>query len=101
MVKKMLGPASIMQLSGAEAYARNALKFGFTCETFSDGTPMTIFASVKITTNGEVSVCDFEVIRDQISGMEQDTAVLFPDSNSVDEGTVEGFCLADDDNRTQ
>jgi hypothetical protein len=101
MAKTMLAPGSIMHLSGAEGYARNVIKFIFTCRAYSDGTQKAIYASVKIATNGDVNVCDFEVIRDQIPGMEQGTAMLFSDSESVDESTVEGYCLANFDSHIQ
>ena len=99
MAKKTLVPGSTLLLPGRDVYSRKALNFVFTCETFSDGSQKTIFASVRITNNGEVNVCDYEVIKGELPGTYQDTAMLFQDG--VDEGTVEGFCLADDDNRTQ
>jgi hypothetical protein len=99
MAKKTLVPGSTLLPPGADVYSRKALKFVFTCETFSDRSQKTIFASVRITNNGEVNVCDYEVIKGEFPCMDQDTAMLF--QGDVDEGTVEGFCLADDDSPTQ
>ena len=99
MANRTLVPGSTLLLPGADVYSRKALKFVFTCETFSDGSQRTIFASVRITNNGELNVGDYEVIEGEIPCMDQDTAMLFQDD--VDEGTVERFCLADDDSLTQ
>jgi hypothetical protein len=101
MAKRKLVPASTPLSPGAEVDARNAFKFVFTCETFSDGRQKTIYASIKITNNGEVNVSDYEVIRGQIPGMDRDTAILLPDSDSMDGGTVEVFCLSNFDSHIQ
>lgn len=101
MAKRMTAPASTMHLAGAEVKARNGLKFAFTCKALSDGSPRTIYVSVRITANGEASVCDFEERRELPPGMDQDAAMLFPDSDGVDESTLEGYCLADFVSRTQ
>lgn len=91
----------MLLLFGALAFARNVFKFTFTGETFSDGTQGTIYASIKITKNGEVNVCEYQDTMGQYLGMYQDTAMLFPDNNSVDGGTVEDYCLANFGSRTQ
>jgi hypothetical protein len=101
MAKRKLAPASTLLSPSVEGYGRNALEFVFTCETFSDGSQKTIYASVKIANNGEVNVCDYEVIRGQIPGMDRDTAMLLPDSDGMDGGTVEGFCLSNFDSHIQ
>ncbi|HEX5410543.1 MAG TPA: hypothetical protein VFZ27_01635 [Terriglobia bacterium] len=101
MADKRLARASTLLLKGAEVTARNGLKFAFTCETLSDGTPRTIYADVRIMNSGEVNVCDYEVWRGQMPGRDLEPPTLFPDIDSADESTLEGYCLADFVSRTQ
>lgn len=99
MAKRLPVPGSTLFLPGAGVYGRKALGFVFTCEAFSDGIQKTVYASVRITNNGEVDVCDYGVIKGQLPGTDQHTAMLF--SDGVNEGAVEGSCLVDEDSRTQ
>lgn len=101
MAKRMPASSSTLHLAGAEVTARDSLTFAFTCQTLSDGTPRTIYANLRILNSGEVNVCDYEVWRGLIPGMDQEPPMLFPDSESVDESTLEGYCLADFVSRTQ
>lgn len=101
MAKKGLARSSTLHLAGAEVTARDGLSFAFTCETLSDGTPRTIYANVKVMNSGEVNVCDYEVWRGQIHGMGDAVPMLFPDSDSIEESSLEGYCLADFVSRAQ
>jgi hypothetical protein len=101
MAKRMPAPSSTLRLAGADITARDGLTFAFTCETLSDGTPRTIYANVRLMNTGEVNVCDYEVWKGLIPGMEHEPPMLFPDSDSMDESTLEGYCLADFVSRTQ
>ncbi|HET9178715.1 MAG TPA: hypothetical protein VFQ24_10210 [Terriglobia bacterium] len=97
----MPDPSSTLRLAGAEVTACDGLTFAFTCETLSDGTPRTIYANVRIMNSGEVNVCDYEVRRGQVPRMDREPPMLFPDSDGLDESTLEGYCLADFVSRTQ
>jgi hypothetical protein len=101
MANRMLAHASTLLSAGAEAGARNGLRFVFTCESFSDGTPTTVYVNVRITNSDEVSVCGFEVRRGQVPGTDQKGPMPFPDSDSMDESSFEDYCGADFVSRTQ
>jgi hypothetical protein len=101
MAKRTQAPASTLLLRGTPVNARNGLMFAFSCKTLSDGTPRTIYVSVQIAANGEVSVRDYEERREVLPGMDEDSAMLLPDRNSVDEGTDEDLCLANLDSRPE
>lgn len=100
MAKGTLAPASALALAGAETTTRNGLTFAFTCKSLSDGTPTTIYANVRITNSGEVTVCDYEVRRGQNPGTDQEAVGLYPDDD-MDGSALEGYCLADFVSRTQ
>src|SRR5215472_17588593 len=100
MAKRTLARASTLILAGAKATTRNGLTFAFTCETLSDGTPTTIYANVRITDSGDVNVCDYEVCRAQIPGMDQKGPTPLADSDSADEIALEGYCLGEFVSRT-
>jgi uncharacterized protein (DUF2141 family) len=85
--------ASIILLFGAMAYARDVSNFKFSDERFPDGAQGTIYASIKITNDGELNVCKYESTDGQFLGIYQDTNMLFPRNGSVDAGTVKNYCL--------
>ena len=97
----MLAHASTLLSAGAEAGARNGLRFAFTCESFCDGTPTTIYGNVRIMNGGEVNVYGYEVRRGEVPGTDEQGPMSFPDSDSVDKSAFEGYCGADFVSRTQ
>jgi hypothetical protein len=101
MAKRNQAPASTGLLAGADVNARNGVRFAYSCKALSDGTPRTIYVSVQIAPNGEVGVRDYEERRELLPGMDEDTAMLFSDRHSVDEGTVEGSWLPNFDSHIQ
>ena len=101
MAKRMLTRASTQLLAGAEATARNGITFAFTCKTLSDGSPATVYANVRITNSGDVNVCDYEVRRGETPDMDEEASVQFSDSDTGDEGTLEGYSLPDFVSRAQ
>jgi hypothetical protein len=97
----MLAHASTLLSAGAHVSERNGLRFAFTCESFCDGTPTTIYVNVRITNGGEVNVYGYEVRRGEVPGTDQKGPMFFPDSDSVDESAFEGYYGADFVSRTQ
>lgn len=90
-----------MLLPGAEIFTRNVISFIFTCKALSDGSQKTIAVRSRITADGEVYVYDYKVTGQPVPGMNQDTAMLFPDDTSINDDTEQTCYLADFESRAQ
>ncbi|HET7215928.1 MAG TPA: hypothetical protein VFL79_20220 [Terriglobia bacterium] len=95
------GPALAMLMPGAEINDSNIITFMFTCKALSDGSEKAVSVRCRISAGGEVSVCDYEVAADPAPGMEQDSAMLFPDDSGMDDEADAPFYLANFRGRTQ
>lgn len=101
MDKMKADPALAMLMPEAEIYDPNIIRFIFTCKTLSDGSEKAVSVRCRISADGEVSVCDYEVAAAPAPGMEQDAAILFPDDSGMDDEADAAHYLAEFRSRAQ
>jgi hypothetical protein len=95
-MKRMIAATVLGIILLGAAFAANVFKFTFPDVTYSDGRQGTIQASVKITKNGSVTVCNYySTPNDQYLGQFEGT-----DNTSTDAVVVRDYALSHFTDRT-